>query len=80
MRRLRRQALGSLVGDANGDGRVNALDLAAVKRLLNTVSTLAGRADLQFLCDYKLLQLSAIEPVDVLCRSGAARTFPPRRA
>ena len=45
MRRLRRQALGSLVGEANGDGRVNALDVAAVKRLLNTASTLAGRVD-----------------------------------
>jgi hypothetical protein len=38
-------SFGNLVGDANGDGRVNALDVAAVKRVLNTASTITGRVD-----------------------------------
>jgi hypothetical protein len=36
---------GNLVGDANGDLRVNALDLSAVKRALNTASDLTGPFD-----------------------------------
>ena len=36
---------GSLPGDADGNLRVNALDLAAVKQALNTASTITGRVD-----------------------------------
>jgi ELWxxDGT repeat protein len=36
---------GNLVGDATGDGRVNALDLAATRRALNTVVTTSTAAD-----------------------------------
>ena len=38
-------SFGNLIGDANGDGRVNALDVAAVKRVLGTASAITGRAD-----------------------------------
>ena len=36
---------GNLVGDATGDFRVNALDVSAVKRALNTAADLTGRLD-----------------------------------
>src|SRR5439155_11096931 len=36
---------GNLVGDATGDGRVDALDMAATRRALNTGATTATAAD-----------------------------------
>jgi ELWxxDGT repeat protein len=37
--------VGNLVGDADGNGRVNALDLAATRRLMNSDATTATAAD-----------------------------------
>jgi len=38
-------SFGNLIGDADGDRRVNALDLGQVKRLLNTTAGLDSRVD-----------------------------------
>jgi len=38
-------AFGNLIGETGGDGRVNALDLGAVKSLLNTAAPIDSRVD-----------------------------------
>jgi len=38
-------AFGNLIGDADGSGRVNSLDLGAVKALLNTAAPISSRVD-----------------------------------
>ena len=58
-------SFGNLVGDADGNLRVNALDVAAVKRALGTSSTVTGRFDFNRDGRVNALDLAAVRQTSI---------------